>query len=57
MPTSQIKHTALETFEGFRKPIEDAELNRSKNILKRSILCNISNQVDRLEETARSVSL
>ena len=51
-----IVEDMLETFEGFRRPIDDAELNRSKNILKRSILCNISNQVDRLEETARSVS-
>lgn len=50
-----IVEDILETFEGFRKSIDDAELNRSKNILKRSILCNISNQGDRLEETARSV--
>jgi predicted Zn-dependent peptidase len=50
-----IVEDMLETFEGFRRPIDEAELSRAKNILKRSILANISNQVDRLEETARSV--
>lgn len=50
-----IVEDILETFEGFRKPIDEVELNRSKNILKRNILANLSNQSDRLEETARSV--
>jgi predicted Zn-dependent peptidase len=47
----------LETFQGFRRHIDDSELVRSKNILKRNILSNLSNQGDRLEETARSVCL
>jgi hypothetical protein len=45
----------LETFNDFRKPIPEVELNRAKNILKRSILLNLSNQTERLEEAAKSV--
>jgi predicted Zn-dependent peptidase len=52
-----IVEDIMETFEGFRRPVDEVELNRAKNILKRSILSNIANQVDRLEETARSVRI
>jgi hypothetical protein len=45
----------IDTINGFRQPIEETELNRAKNILKRSILLNLENQGDRLEETARNV--
>lgn len=55
--SKNILEDILETFESFRKPIDPAELNRSKNILKRNILNNLSNQADRLEETARGVSI
>lgn len=51
----QMVEDMINTFNGFRVKIEDAELSRAKNILKRSILNNLLNQVDRLEETARSV--
>jgi predicted Zn-dependent peptidase len=47
----------IEIFESFRRPIKDSELVRTKNILKRNILSNLSNQTDRLEETARSVNI
>ncbi len=46
----------IDTINEFRTPIHDEELNRAKNMLKRSILLNIDNQGDRLEETARNVS-
>ena len=45
----------IDTFNGFRKQIPIEELTRAKNILKRTILNNLSNQCDRLEETAKSV--
>ena len=47
----------LNTFNNFRRPIDEVELNRAKNMLKRSILNNLSHQGDRLEETARGVNL
>ncbi len=50
-----IVEDMIKVFNGFRGKIDEVELNRSKNILKRNILCNLANQVDRLEETARSV--
>jgi hypothetical protein len=51
----QIVNDMIEQFNGFRGAIDPQELQRAKNILKRNILNNLSNQVDRLEETARSV--
>ena len=45
----------IDTLNSFRVPIGDEELNRAKNILKRSILLSLENQSDRLEETARNV--
>ncbi len=51
----EILDIMIETFEGFRRPIENVELNRAKNILKRNILQNLANQGDRLEEIAKSV--
>jgi predicted Zn-dependent peptidase len=50
-----IVEDMMDIFDGFRRPIDEVELNRAKNILKRNILNNLGNQVDRLEETARSV--
>ena len=45
----------VQTFENFRKPIDQVELNRAKNCLKRAILENMTNQGDRIEEIAKSV--
>jgi len=47
----------LQTFDSFRKPIDQVELNRAKNILKRNILQNMTNQSDRIEELAKCVFL
>ena len=47
----------VQTFDNFRKPIEQVELNRAKNILKRNILQNMCNQGDRIEELAKSVKI
>lgn len=44
----------LQEFENFRRPIDEVELNRAKNMIKRNILLNLSNQGDRLEELAKS---
>lgn len=46
----------IDVINGFRKPVEEEELNRAKNILKRSIYHNLDNQGDRLEESVRNVS-
>jgi hypothetical protein len=45
----------MNIFNGFRTAIDEVELNRAKNILKRTILSNLSNQGDRMEETVKSV--
>jgi len=45
----------LAVFEKFQRKIDETELNRAKNILKRTILVNLSNQMDRLEEVGRTV--
>ena len=50
-------HDMLEVINNFRGNISEQELRRTKNILKRNILLNMSNQCDRLEEMARSVIL
>lgn len=44
----------VEIFNSFRSKVDDVELNRSKNILKRNILLNMANQGDRLEEAVKS---
>jgi len=51
----QMLNDMIDTLNSFRVPIGDEELNRAKNILKRSILLSLENQSDRLEETARNV--
>lgn len=53
--SKEMLNDMLEVLDNFRKPISEAELTRTKNILKRNILLNLSNQGDRLEELARSV--
>lgn len=53
----EILDLMVKTFDGFRRPIDQVELNRAKNILKRNILQNMANQGDRLEEIAKSVIL
>jgi hypothetical protein len=47
----------VEAFNSFRTKIDDVELSRAKNILKRNILLNMANQGDRLEEAVKSVNI
>jgi len=53
--SKEILEMMVQTFENFRKPIDQVELNRAKNCLKRQILENMTNQGDRIEEIAKSV--
>jgi predicted Zn-dependent peptidase len=53
--SKNILNDILDTFNGFRTNIDTTELNRAKNILKRTILNNLTNQGDRTEEFAKSV--
>ena len=53
--SKDILNDIMDTFNGYRTSIDETELNRAKNILKRTILNNLSNQGDRMEETAKSV--
>jgi predicted Zn-dependent peptidase len=55
--SKEILSDILNTLNGFRTNIDEVELNRAKNILKRTILNNLSNQGDRMEETAKSVNI
>jgi len=55
--SSHMLNDMIETYNRLRQPIGEEELVRAKNMLKRTILLNMSNQGDRLEETARNVSL
>ena len=53
--SKEIMNDIIESFNGFRVNIDETELNRAKNILKRNIITNTADQVNRLEETAKSV--
>jgi len=50
----ELMDVILSEFEKLRRPIDEVELNRAKNMMKRNILLNICNQGDRLEELAKS---
>jgi predicted Zn-dependent peptidase len=54
--SKQILNDIVETFNDFRRPIEEEEINRAKNMLKRSILLTLENQGDRLEESCRNLN-
>ncbi len=54
--SKEILLEMLNMIQMFRNNIEDSDLNRAKNILKRQVLLGTTNQVDRLEEVARTVS-
>ncbi len=54
--SKEIMNDIIDSFNGFRNNIDETELNRAKNILKRTILNNLSDQSNRLEETAKSVN-
>lgn len=52
----EILQEMIGIFEAFRSDLKEIDLNRAKNMLKRQILLNISNQSDRMEEVATTVS-
>lgn len=53
--SKEILHEMLNILNQFRTKIDEVDLARAKNMLKRQILLNITNQSDRLEEVARTV--
>ncbi len=53
--SKEMLNDIIESFNGLRTNIDEVELNRAKNILKRSIYNNLADQGNRLEETAKSV--
>jgi len=44
----------VEELANLRNPIDDVELNRSKNVLKMNVLMAMERSEDRLEEIARN---
>jgi predicted Zn-dependent peptidase len=54
--SKDILQEMLKIFEDFRHDIKDEDLTRAKNMLKRQVLLNMTNQGERLEEVARTVS-
>lgn len=44
----------MEELANLRNPIDDVELNRSKNVLKMNVLMAMERSEDRLEEIARN---
>ena len=54
--SKEMLNDIVEVFNSFRTKIDDVELNRAKNILKRNILLNMANQGDRLEEAIKGVN-
>ena len=55
--SKDILQEMLNIFEAFRHDIKDEDLTRAKNMLKRQVLLNMTNQIERLEEVARTVSI
>ena len=53
---ADILNEMVRVFESFRSDLNEVDLNRAKNMLKRQILLNVSNQMDRMEEVVRTVS-
>lgn len=53
----EILNEMLGIFEAFRSGVNEVELNRAKNMLKRQVLLNVSNQMDRLEEVVRTYAI
>lgn len=53
--SKDILQEMIGIFEAFRSGVSETELNRAKNMLKRQVLLNVTNQSDRLEEVVRTV--
>ena len=52
--SSELMNVLVEELNGLRKPIEEVELNRAKNVLKMQVLMAMERSEDRLEELARN---
>ena len=51
----EMMEVMIGIFNSFRGKISDVDLQRAKNMLKRQVLLNMTNQTDRLEEVVRTV--
>lgn len=52
--SQELMSTVVETLNGLKDHIGDAELHRAKNQLKMEVLTNMENTESRLEEAARN---
>jgi processing peptidase subunit alpha len=52
--SQELMGVLVEEFCNLRNPIDDVELNRSKNVLKMNVLMAMERSEDRLEEIARN---
>ena len=52
--SAELLQVAVEELNRLREPIQDAELNRAKNLLKMNVMMALENSGDRLEEIARN---
>lgn len=53
--SQELMGVLVEEMANLRNPIDDVELNRSKNVLKMNVLMAMERQEDRLEEIARNI--
>ena len=47
----------INIFNEFKNGVNEVDLQRAKNMIKRQVLLNLGNQGDRLEEVAKTVSI
>jgi mitochondrial-processing peptidase subunit alpha len=52
--SQELMGVLVEELTNLRNPIDDVELNRSKNVLKMNVLMAMERSEDRLEEIARN---
>ena len=52
--SQELMGVLVEELANLRNPIDDVELNRSKNVLKMNVLMAMERSEDRLEEIARN---
>jgi len=52
--STDLMNVLIDEINGLRKPIDEVELNRAKNVLKMQVLMAMERSEDRLEELARN---
>jgi mitochondrial-processing peptidase subunit alpha len=52
--SQELMNVLIEEMANLRNPIDDVELNRSKNVLKMNVLMAMERSEDRLEEVGRN---